>query len=55
MDLSELLAALRSGNDAKMEERSICIALHHLKEKHLIYFHDEYKSIISVIDTDQIF
>jgi radical SAM superfamily enzyme YgiQ (UPF0313 family) len=52
MDLRGLLEVLRK-YDAEIDERSVCAALSLLREKHLVYFNDNYGSIVSVIDVDR--
>ena len=54
MDLGDLLNTLTPGKDGKIGEESVCMALNNLKEKHLIYFSVDYRSIVSIIDIDQI-
>lgn len=54
MNLKGLLETLRKENNTEMTEGSVCTALNRLKGNHLVYFDDNYKSIISVIDMDQI-
>lgn len=52
MDFDNLFDAL-SEHGQEIDERSVRAALDRLKEKHLVYFNDSYRSIISVIDAEQ--
>lgn len=52
-DLPGLLKTLAQ-HDAQIDARSVCATLDSLKQRHLVYFNDDYRSIISVIDTDKV-
>ncbi|MBA4417724.1 MAG: hypothetical protein C0392_07415 [Syntrophus sp. (in: bacteria)] len=54
LDLGDLLNTLRPESDIGIDEKSVCITLSRLKEKHLVYFNDNYRSIISIVHIDQI-
>ena len=51
MGMSDLLEVLKVV-DPSVDERSVCTALDRLREKHLVYFGENYGSIVSVIDVD---
>ncbi len=55
LNWKELIGGFRLRNNVPVDECAVRIALDRLKEKHLIYFGDNYHAIISVIDTDQTF
>jgi radical SAM superfamily enzyme YgiQ (UPF0313 family) len=54
MDLKELAEALRQEGDPRAEDDAVRAALDHLRQKHLVYFNDGHRAIVTVIDMDQI-
>ena len=54
MDLKDLVAALAQDVDMPTEAGAVRAALDHLRQKHLVYFNDGHRAIITVIDMDQI-
>ncbi len=54
MDLKELAAALGQDGDMPTEADTVRAALDHLRQKHLVYFNEGHRAIVTVIDMDQI-
>jgi radical SAM superfamily enzyme YgiQ (UPF0313 family) len=54
MALDDLIAALGKGMDNELDGGAVRAALNHLKQKHLVYFDGDHRSIISVVDAAQI-
>jgi len=54
LDLKELLAALAQDGDNPTEADAVRAALDHLRQKHLVYFNDGHRAIVTVIDMDQV-
>jgi len=54
LDLDGLLEALGRNHPEGIDEGKVRAALNRLKEGHLVYFQGEYRSIISVLDVDQV-
>lgn len=42
-----------AGCDEEVDERAVRAVFDRLREKHLVYFGDQYRSIVSIIDVDQ--
>ena len=51
--LGSLLESLRAYGE-NIDERSVVVILNRLREKHLVYFGEDYGSIVSVVDADRI-
>jgi radical SAM superfamily enzyme YgiQ (UPF0313 family) len=54
LDLDDLMETLAPVMPAPLDAEAVCEALDRLKDRHLLYFDDGYRSIISVIHADQI-
>ncbi|MBI5552263.1 MAG: radical SAM protein [Desulfobacterales bacterium] len=54
MDLDTLMEALAQDGDMPSEANTVRAALDHLRQKHLVYFNDGHRAIVTVIDMDQI-
>lgn len=54
MDASDLLRSLVQEMADTIDEDSVYAALDRLRARHLIYFGNDYRSIVSIVDTDQI-